>query len=158
MAGLALPLAIAAGVGLLGSVVTAGGKVYEGQQAKDAAYTAAAQEEALGKNEFAASQRDAREQALQGELVMSRQQAAAAASGGGAGADDPTIIRLMTETGKRSEYAQEVTRYGGLQRRTALFDSAAARRKTGDSSYIGGVLGALGSIAGGVGTFAARTA
>lgn len=133
----------------MGFIFTSAASVYQGQQDKEAAYSAAKQEEGMGRDEFAAAQRDALDRRLEGELLMSRQQAAAAASGGGAGVSDPTIVRLLTETGERADYNAQTVTYGGGIRRNALFKSAEARRKSGDSSYIGGVLGGLGRFVGG---------
>lgn len=119
-------------------------------------YFLAQQEEATAREDFAASQREALERRFEGELVLSRQQAAAAASG--AGADDPTIVRLMTDTAARAEYGRSSVMYGAESRRATLFRSAAARRKSGDNSFLGGIEGAngawlrgMGSLAGGVG-------
>lgn len=119
----------------------------------------AQQEEASAREDFAATQREAQERKLEGELVLSRQQAAAAASGGGAGADAPTIVRLMTETASRAETGRASVIYGAQSRKDTLFRSAAARRISGRNSFLGGIEGAngawlkgLGSLAGGIGS------
>lgn len=150
-------LELLAGAALIGTVATvgsglvqAGATVYAGNEEKKAAYEAAKRDETAGQAEFAASQRESQERKLEGELVMSRQQALAAASGGGAGADAPTIVRLMTETAKRSRYGQESTMFGGRSRRQTYFDSASSRRTTGDANFLGSVFTGLGQGMGAV--------
>lgn len=126
----------------------------QGASDREAAYMLAQQEEATGREDFAASQRDARERKLEGELIMSRQQAVAAGSGGGAGADAPTIIRLMTETAKRARYGEESVLAGGRARQDRYNASAAARRISGDNSFLGGIKGAQGALLSGIGSLA----
>lgn len=154
MSGMEVLAGAAIFAGLAGAAVTASGQIYQGQQEKEAAYVMAAGDEARGREEFAASQREAEERRLEGELIMSRQQAAAAASGGGAGSDAPTIVRLMTETGKRAQFGADTVRYGGESRRDAYFRNAGARRKSGDASFIGGILSGVGTLARGAGSAA----
>lgn len=134
---------------LAGTAVTVGSQIYEGQQLKKAAGIEAAQLEALGRDEFAAAQRDALEARLEGRLLESRQRAVAAASGGGS--DDPTIVKLMTETGERTDYAAKTATYGGIARRDNYYKQAASTRRGGQRSLIGGYLSAAGSLAGGLG-------
>lgn len=137
---IALAGIVSAGAGL----AQAGATIYAGNEQKKAAYEAAKREETAGQAEFASSQREAQERRLEGQIVMSRQQALAAASGGGAGADAPTIVRLMSETAKRSRYGEESTLFGGRQRRQTYFDSATSRRTTGDANFLGSVLTGIG--------------
>lgn len=158
MSGLEPIIAIAAIGTMVAAGVSAAGSIYGGQQKQEANYAAGMQEEAQGRAEFAASQQESFERRLEGQLIMSRQQAAAAASGGGAGSDAPTIVKLLTETGERAQLGEASVRYGGEIRRDALYNSASARRKTGDSSFLGGILDGIGTLAGGVGNALAATA
>lgn len=150
-------LATIAAVATIGSaVVGAGASVYSGYQSMLANEAAAKQEILAGKNEFAASQRDADERRLEAKLVASRAQAIAAASGGG-GADQPTISKILTDIGERADFGVKSIMYGGAQRRDDYFNSASSRRVTGQSNFIGGLLRGLGSLAGGVGDWAEQT-
>lgn len=154
-------LATIATVASIGAtVVGTGFQIYSsikaGNDQREALYERAAQEEALGRAEFAAAQRESLERRLEGELILSKQQAAAAASGGGAGADAPTIVRLMTQTADRADYGAKVAQFGGEDRRNTYYRSAVASRRTGDAARTGGYLDAAGSLAGGIGRVAAR--
>lgn len=128
---------------LIGTLISAGGSIVQGISANDAAQTEAAQMEERGKEDFAASQREAIDKRREGRLVNSRQQALAAASG--AGADAPTIVKLMTDTAGQAEYNAASTMFGGLQRRAGMNDSARARRKEGQAAMIGSVFDAAGT-------------
>lgn len=148
-------LATIASVATIGAaVIGAGASIYSGFQTSEAARATAAREEARGRQEFAAAQADALERKFQGQLLASRQQAVAAASGGGAGADAPTIVKLMADTGERTDYAVRSAIYAGESARDNYYASAAARRRSGDNTFIGGFLEGLGSLAGGIGTWA----
>lgn len=146
----ALP-AIAIGLAVAGTVVSAGASIYGGIKANEAAQLEGKQLIRQGKEEFAAAQRDALEARLQGKLLQSRQQAVAAASGGGAGTDAPSIMKLMTETGERTDYAAQVAMYQGESKRRYYTDAASAARTGGQNSLIGSVLKAVGTLAGGLG-------
>lgn len=145
--------ALGAVVGAIGSiasgVIGAAGAIQQGQAANQAAKFEATQQEMAGKEEFAASQRDAETARLEGELIRSRQQAVAAASGGGA--TDPTIVRLMTDTAKVGELNAQSALYGGESRRRGLFDQAMGTRMTGKAALQGSYLGAAGQLASGFG-------
>lgn len=132
------------------AVVGAGAAVYSAVQGDKAAQEAAKAQEGMGRERFASSQRDALEARLQGKLMQSRQQALAAASGGGAGVDAPSIVKLMTETGDRSEYAAQVALYAGHSQKDYYYDAARVSRATGRASLLGGVLRAAGTLAGGL--------
>jgi len=146
---------VGTGVSLYGSSVAADNARKAGEAERQTQYMLAQQEEAAGTEALASSQRDARERKLEGELIMSRQQAVAAASGGGAGADAPTIVRLMTETAKRSQYGQDSVIYTGEATRSKYNASAAARRMSGENSFLGGIQGAQGAYLSGIGSLAA---
>jgi hypothetical protein len=134
----------AAGAGL-GAI----GTVKAGQAADAQAKQDALNMEAQGKEELAASQREAFQKRREGALINSRAQAVAAASGGGA--DDPTIVRLMTQTAKDAETNAGSVMYGGISRRRGLFDSARARRTEGKASLLGSAYGGFGQAASGLG-------
>ena len=129
----------------IGTVIGAAGSIASGVAAKRNADFEAAQLEAKGKEEFAAAQRDAEAKRREGALITSRQQALAAASGGGA--DDPTIVKLMTDTVAEAEFNASTAMYGGEQRKRGLFDSAKGRRMEGRASLLGSVFDGLGSAA-----------
>lgn len=148
MAEIATIAAIATGAA---AVVGAGASVYSGYMQNQAAQEQAHQLESAGKEEFASAQRDAIEKRLQGQMVLSAQQASAAASGGGAGTDAPTIVRLMTETADRTEYAAESSLYGGLSRKNIYNQSAANTRVSGGNNFIGSLLEGVGTLLGGAG-------
>lgn len=111
-------------------------------------------DERSAKGEYAAAQREAEQRRREGKLIMSRQQAIAAASGAGSGSDDPTIMKIMSETGALSEYGATTAMYSGADRADAYLNSAMAKRASGQSNFMGGILRAAGSLAGGVGTVA----
>lgn len=134
--------AIGAGVSAIGTLQA--GKAADAQARQDALNM-----EAQGKEELAASQREAMQKRREGALINSRAQALAAASGGGA--DDPTIVRLMTQTASEAENNAGSVMFGGLSRQRGLNDSAKARRKEGKASLLGSHLGAFGQFAGGLG-------
>ena len=136
---------------LVGSLIQGVGALASGAAANRAARQEAAMLEERGKEEFAASQRDADERRREANLAVSRQQALAAASG--AGADAPTIVRLMSDTAGQGEYSAQTELYGGRQRRAGLYDSARARRAEGRASLLGSAFDAAGSIFGGVSKF-----
>jgi hypothetical protein len=133
------------------AVVGAAGSIYAGAKAAETAEIIARQEEQQGKDEFAASQTEARERALEGKLIQSRQQAIAAASGAGASTDAPSIVTLMRKTAERTKYGMDTAQYAGARRRDALNASAAARRRTGSNEFVGSLFTAAGTLAGGVG-------
>lgn len=132
---------------LIGALISGAGTIASGIAANNAAQQEAMQLEEKGKEELAASQRDANQKRREGALVNSRQQALAAASGAGAGADAPTIVKLMTDTAGQAEYNAQVDLYGGKSRKQGLYDAAANRRREGKASLLGSVLGGFGGFA-----------
>lgn len=139
---------------VVGGFVQAEGIKQQGKAEKAAAYDEALQLEAKGKEDFAASQRDMLAKRKEGELVNSRIQALAAASGGGA--DDPTIVKLMTGVAEESEYNAQSAIYGGASRRKGLFGAAKNRRMGGDASLLGSKYAAAGAILGGISSAAGK--
>lgn len=145
---------VAAIAGIAAAGISIAGTLYGGQKDKEAAYALAKQEEARGDAEFASSQRDAQERELEAKLILSRQQATAAASGAGAGNDAPTIVQILQKTYERAAYGTSSVLYTGKQARQAYYDSAAARRRSGDATALGSYFRAAGTLAGGIGRFA----
>lgn len=145
-------LAAAAPIIMAGAAVLgAGAAIYGAIKADESAQATAKQQVTIGKERFAAAQREALEARLSGKLALSQQLAAAAASGAGAGLDAPSIVKLMTDTGERSIYAAEVAMHRGYSERDYYYDAANASRNEGRASLIGGVLRAAGTLAGGLG-------
>lgn len=138
---------------LAGAAVTAYGTIEGGRRSQEVAERQAALEEAQGRDEFAAAQREAFERRLESKLALSRQQAIAAASGGGAGPDAPTIVKIMESTAQRGAYGAEATTYRGIRLRDALYSSASARRRTGANDFQGSIYSAVGTALGGIGNF-----
>ena len=132
---------------VIGSIIQGVGAIAGGVAANNAAQEEARQMDERGREEFAASQREAQERRREGRVVNSRAQAVAAASG--AGADAPTIVRLMSDTAGQAEYNAQSDTYGGRQRRAGLRDNARARRAEGQASLLGSFFDAAGSFAGG---------
>ncbi len=143
------------------AVVGAGAAVYgayqqveQGKAIRAEADRQAMMDELHGKNEYAASLREADLRRIEGKLIMSRQQAYAAASGAGAGADDPTLLKIMSETGANAEYGARSVMYGGEGRRDDYLNSATSRRISGRNNFMGSLLSATGTLAGGIGRLA----
>lgn len=129
---------------LVGAGVAAEGERARGKAEQEAAYDEAHQMEAKGKEEFAAAQRDAMAKRKEGNIANSRIQALAAASGGGA--DDPTVVKLMTGVTSEAEYNAQTDMYGGISRKEGLFTGARNRRKSGDASLLGSQYAATGQL------------
>jgi len=145
-------LATVAAVATIGAaVIGTGASIYGGMQTQKANEIAARQERLAGKNELAASQREAEDRRREGRLIMSAQMAEAAASGAGAGEDAPTIMKILTDTGERVEYGVQSTMYQGYSRRDDYFRSADAREASGRASFFGSILEGAGSGIGGIG-------
>jgi len=136
------------GLELVAAAIGAAGSIASGIAQKNAADYQAQQQEAQGKEEFAASQRDAVAKRREAQLLQSRQQALAAASG--ANATDPTIVRLMTTTAGQGEYNAQTALYTGEQRKIGLFDAAKATRMSGNASLLGSFFEGAGTLAKGV--------
>src|SRR3569833_3012205 len=98
-----------AALALVGSVISAIGGVASGVAANNESKFEAQQQEMQGNEDFAATQRDAEQKRKEAEGVNSRAQAVAAASG--AGADDPTIVQLMTQTTGQGELNAQTSLY-----------------------------------------------
>lgn len=139
---------------LIGGFVQAEGYRQQGEAANEAAQTEALQLDARGREEFAAAQREALAKRREGVLANSRIQALSAASGGGA--DDPTILKLMTGVAGDAEYGAQTVMFGGKQRRAGLFDAANNRRREGQASLLGSKYASAGAIFGGISSAASK--
>lgn len=144
----------AAVVGAGASVISAYSTYQQGEAQKAELNRQAAIDEKSGTAEFAASQREAEQRRLEGQLVMSRAQAYAAASGAGAGSDDPTISKILSDTGERAKFGSDSVLYQGQARRDDYFAEAAAKRTTGQNNFFGSILRSAGTLLGGVGHLA----
>jgi hypothetical protein len=131
-----------ASLSLISGLVGAAGTVLGGIAENRRAQSEAEQMEARGKEEFAASQREAIDKRKEGELANSRVQALAAASG--AGASNATITKLMTGIAGEADYNARTATFGGESRKRGLFDQASARRRSGRASLLGSVFGGFG--------------
>lgn len=146
------------------AVIGAGAAVYGAYNSYQAGVAAQAEyerqagvDELSGKMEFAASQREAELRRLEGGLIMSRQQAYAAASGAGSGVDDPTILKIMSDTGANADMNARSVMSQGEARRDDYLNAAKAKRASGSSNFLGGILRATGALADGVGNLAATS-
>lgn len=139
------------GFELIGPILGAVGTIASGAAEKRNQDFIAKQEEMKGKEEFAASQREAQQYRDEAKLAMSRAQALAASSGGGAGSDAPTIVKILSDTAGQGELNAGTATYGGISRRAGLFDSAKGRRAAGKASLMGSALSGFGQVASGLG-------
>lgn len=151
MAGLTLS-GLAAFAGLAGTAVSAVGTIAAGNQAKAAADFQAEQLEAQGKEERAASQREAARVKRERDFILSRQQAVAASSN--LGALDETVVDLAGDVVQEAAVQEGMVRYGGEERAKGRTAQAAAARLEGKAARTGSYLSAAGTILGGVGSFA----
>jgi len=142
------------GLELIGALVSGFGMVASGVAADRSARQDALNMEAAGKEEMAASQREAEVKRRESRLVNSRAQAVAAASGAGAGADAPTIVKLMSQTASEGEYNAGSVMFGGQSRQRGLLQGAASRRAEGRASLLGSALGGFGTAAKGIASYA----
>lgn len=136
------------GLELVAAAIGAAGSIATGIAQKNAADYQAQQQEMQGKEDFAASQRDAEAKRKESTLLQSRQQALAASSG--AGATDPTIVRLMSTTAGQGEYNAQTALYAGDQQKRGLFDAAKATRMSGNASLLGSFIQGAGTLTKGV--------
>jgi hypothetical protein len=146
---------------ITGAVVGAGASVFsayqtvqQGQAQQQELNREADVDTLAGKNAFAASQREAEQRQLEGKLIMSKAQAYAAASGGGAGADDPTIAKILTDTGDQAQYGADSVMYQGASQQSDYLASASAKRQTGQNVYFGSILRGVGTLASAAGGLA----
>lgn len=155
MGAAALPLMIA------GTVLTSYSMYQEGQAAKKAANFEASQLEAVAKQKEAnaiatqaMAQRKALEAKREGEITQSRAQAVSAASGGGS--LDESIVAIMQNLAKETDYRKRVSLYEGdvkaqeMQYSAALDKwSAGAKRQAGKAAAKSATIGAIGTLVAG---------
>jgi hypothetical protein len=139
---------------IAGTAVTAAGTIAAGKQAEATAKGEALQLEAKGKEEQAASQRDAEEFRRRKNLALSTLQANSAASG--FTATDPTALALSDEISRYGSLQEQMAAYGGASRRAGLEDQAAGRRIEGKAARQGSMYSAAGTILGGITSMADR--
>jgi len=152
LAGLGTALTIGSAViGAGASVISAYSTYQQGQAQQQELERQARIDEASGTAEFAASQREADQRRLEGQLIMSRQLAYAAASGAGSGVDDPTITKILSDTGEMARRGSDAALYQGMRRRDDYLSEATAKRATGQNNFFGAMLRSFGTLAGGVG-------
>ncbi len=142
--------------GLAGTAVSAAGTIAGGAAQKSAADYQAQQLKMKAAESLAASQREAADRQKQADLVMSRQQAGAASSG--LGALDPTILQLQGDTFAQGRLNRDMTLYQGKSQRAGLLDQAKATIASGKAAQTGSILGATGTILGGVSSFGTKYA
>lgn len=127
-----------------GKVLKAGGSIFGGIAANKAAKNEARQLEGQAVVERATSQRQAMEERRQARLLQSRSLAVAAASGGGA--DDPTVVNIMSDLEGEGEYRALTALYEGETEAQGLEAQARARRKEGKNAKIAGFINAGASL------------
>lgn len=133
-----------------GSIVSGLGQMQAGRAANASAKFQAAQLEQRAGQERAAAQRQAIEERRKAALAISRGQAVAAASG--AGATDPTVMNITGDVAAQGEYNALSALFGGEERARGAQLQATATRMEGKQAKKAGMIGGLGTIAGGVGT------
>jgi len=140
-----------ASLATIATVISATSTVVGGAMQASAMRDEAAQLDAKGQEELAASQRKAEARREEGRLLTSRQQALAAASGAGAGVDAPSIMQLMGETSKQAEFNAQSELFGGESRKLGLKRAADNKRREASATLLGSVLSGAGRLAGGFG-------
>lgn len=139
-------------LGIIGTIVSAVGTIAGGIAQKNAADFQAEQLERQGKEERAASQREADRARKERDFVLSRQQAVASASN--LGALDETVLDLAGDVAQQGAMNAAMIRYGGEERMKGRQAQAAAARMEGRAAMMGSMFGAAGTIMGGMGDFA----
>jgi len=131
--GAALPtLSTAAGV------LSAGGAIYSGYKANEAAGIEAKQLKQAGDDAKAEGQRRAMGARRQKNLVASRARAVAAASG--AGPTGGSVDAIMEGIEQQGEYNATVAFFEGTSQRNKAYASAASRKASGKTALVSGVI------------------
>lgn len=138
--------AIPIGLALAGGALKAGGTIIGAKGEAKELRRQATQLDIKAGQERASAQRDAIEQHRQATLVTSRALAVAAASG--AGADDPTVVNIMSRIEGEGEYRALTSLFSGETDARALEAEAAARRREAKNTKKAAKLSALGTIIG----------
>lgn len=132
-----------------GSIVSGLGQMQAGRAANASAKFQAAQLEQRAGQERAAAQRQAIEERRRAALAISRGRAVAAASGGGA--TDPTVLNVAGGVAAQGEYNALSALFEGEERARGANLQATSARMEGKQAKKAGMVGGLGTIAGGVG-------
>lgn len=138
-------------IAIASTAVSAAGTLAAGAAAKTSADYQAAQIEAAGKEEKAASQREADRVKRERDFILSRQQAVA--SSGNLGALDETVLDLAGDVVQESAVQEGMVRYGGEERVKGRRAQAAAARLEGKAAQTGSYFAAAGTLMDGVGSF-----
>ncbi|PAQ00903.1 hypothetical protein LRP31_25440 [Mesorhizobium mediterraneum] len=138
-------------LGVLGTAASAVGTIAGGAAAKTSADYQAAQLEQQGKEEVAASQREAEQARKEKNFILSRQQAVAGASG--LGALDETVQDLAGDVVQQGAVNEGMALYGGQERAKGRRAQAAAARLEGKAAQTGSYFSAAGTIMDGIGSF-----
>lgn len=142
-----------AALAAIGSLVSAVGTIGAGVAEKKSDDFQATQLDMQAKEQKAASQREAAQSTDEATVANSRAQALAASSGGGAGSDAPTIVKLMSGIAGQGQFNADTQLYGGYSRAAGLNDQAGAKRRSGQSSLLGGIVSGFGQAAKGIGDY-----
>lgn len=126
---------------IAGTVLSAGGSIYQGTKAKKAADSEAAQLEYAAGQQRAASQRTAEEQRRQARLAISRTQAVA-----GGGGSDQTVVDLVGDMAGEGELRALTALYEGDDRAFGMERQAEARRREGKAARTAGYTRAVASV------------
>lgn len=117
---------------LIPLIFSAAGTLMQGQAAKDAADSEAAQLEQNAGQERAISQLDASTQRRSARYAQSRAQAVAAASG--AGASDPTVVDVISNIEGEGEFQALSSLYTGEERARGMEFGGKVRRREGQAA------------------------
>ena len=140
-------------IGLIGTAISAVGTLAAGAQAKAGAEFQAAQLDQQAAEEKAAAQREAMQVRKERDFVLSRQQAVAA--GSNLGALDETVMDLAGDVTQQAAYQEAMVMYGGESRARGRRMQAASARLEGKAAQTGAMFSAAGTLAKGIGSFAA---
>lgn len=142
---------VGTGAQLAGAKRAADGQIAAGEAEQKTQNALARQEVQLGKAEFAAAQRTARERQIELDFIQSSQRAAAASSGAG-GSETFSVAQIISDTVARSQYGQDMDLWQGRETQRQYNRSARSRRRTGTASLIGRQFAASGTMLQGFGS------
>lgn len=132
----------------VGTIMSAEQQKLAGKQEEQNALFEAAQMERNAKNVEAESQREAIRAKREARYIASRAKAVAAASGGGA--DDPTVVDLMSGIEAEGELNALNALYSGTTKAKTYRGQAAQTRISGRQARQAGKTGAIGTLLKGV--------
>lgn len=139
---------VSAGVGLVGTVLTAGGQMAAGRQQADAEKYQAALAKQNATQIEATSQRQAIEERRKASFAVSRARALAAASGGGA--TDPTVMNIEAGLAGQGEYNALSKLYSGTAEANQQRDQASIYKSMAGQAQSAGMMRGIGTIIGGI--------